>query len=566
MRDRYLLVAAIGLILYFLPFVISGKKSNFIIHDSLDSNLVHYVVLAREGKVFSLPKTIVETQMGGLPRMYYPTGLNVLAFLTTVAQPITAFILTFILVHLIAFVGMYLLLKQHFLKEAEFSAIVVFSAFCFSIVPFYTVYGISAAGVPLLSYAFLNLRMSKAHRIEFLIIGLFPFYSSLLLVGIFALLLLSVVVLVDYLNGKLVIRDFILGIGLLTCSYVLVEHQLFYQFFFNADVVSHRSEFVLEQFEFTTVIERAEFLFYNSQYHASSPPGFIFTILALAVILGISLKHKDTSLLIFLFLCNVSFAFIYGLFNWEMMDAIWRSFPLTGQIQWNRFYFLSPAIWFLQLALAIRIIKESTNYSKVSTAFAFFLCSYQLYFVWKSNVEYRETSYNLFSKQPIGWSFDSFYDEQLFDSIKAAISKPLNSYRVGSIGMHPSVAQFNGFKTIDGYMASYPLTYKREFRKVLGPEIDRNEVLRKYFDEWGSRCYLFSNELGFNLAVEKNTIPILNDLRLDFESGPGVDYILSAVEIKDPEKMRLKSRGVFERSNSRWRIFLYETQSRNQLF
>ena len=563
MRDRYLLVAAIGLILYFLPFVISGKKSNILIHDNLDSIFANYVVLAREGKVFSLPNTIVESPMSGLPRMYFPTGMSVLAVLCMVAQPITAYLLNFILVHLIAFVGMYMLLKQHFLKETEFSAIAVFSAFCFSIVPFYTVYGISAAGVPLLSYAFLNLRMSKAHRIEFLIIGLFPFYSSLFLVGIFALLILSVVVLVDYMNNKLVIRDFILGIGLLTCSYVLVEHQLFYQFFFNAGELSHRSEMVLEQFEFTTVIERAEFLFYNSQYHASSPPGFVFTILALAVILGISLKHKDTSILIFLFLCNVSFAFIYGLYNWEMMDAVWRSFPLTGQIQWNRFYFLSPAIWFLQLALAIRIIKESTNYSRASTAFVFFLCMYQLYFVWKSNVEYRETSYNLFSKQPIGWSFDSFFDEQLFGSIKAAISRPLNSYRVGSIGMHPSVAQYNGFQTIDGYMASYPLTYKGEFRKILGPEINRNETLRKYFDEWGSRCYLFSSELVFNLAVEKNTVSTLNDLRLDFENGPVVDFILSAVEIKDPERLHLKQQGVFERSNSRWRIFLYETQPRN---
>lgn len=53
------------------------------------------------------------------------------------------------------------------------------------------------------------------------------------------------------------------------------------------------------------------------------------------------------------------------------------------------------------------------------------------------------------------------------EEIKDYIGKPQSSYRVGSIGLHPSVSQESGFYTVDGYVNSYPLAYKGLSEKLL---------------------------------------------------------------------------------------------------
>ncbi len=54
-----------------------------------------------------------------------------------------------------------------------------------------------------------------------------------------------------------------------------------------------------------------------------------------------------------------------------------------------------------------------------------------------------------------------FFAESLFAQIKQDIGLPVDDYRVVNFCIHPSVAQYNGFYTIDGYMNSYPLEFKQ---------------------------------------------------------------------------------------------------------
>ncbi|MDA6131502.1 DUF6044 family protein, partial [Escherichia coli] len=57
-----------------------------------------------------------------------------------------------------------------------------------------------------------------------------------------------------------------------------------------------------------------------------------------------------------------------------------------------------------------------------------------------------------------------FYAEEQFSAIKEYIGLPQEDYRVASIGLHPAIAQYNGFYTLDSYNNFYPLTYKYQFR------------------------------------------------------------------------------------------------------
>jgi len=156
-------------------------------------------------------------------------------------------------------------------------------------------------------------------------------------------------------------------------------------------------------------------------------------------------------------------------------------------------------------------------------------------------------------------SFKQFYAEKQFQEIKAYIGKPAEDYRVASIGIHPAIAQYNGFYTLDTYNNIYPLSYKLEFRKIIERELEKDKTIRDYFDHWGGRCYIFTAELGKHYMFSKRSERVIKDLDLNTEQFKkmGGEYILSAVPILNAEENGLALEKVFEDDDSWWRIYLY---------
>src|SRR5699024_9806710 len=94
---------------------------------------------------------------------------------------------------------------------------------------------------------------------------------------------------------------------------------------------------------------------------------------------------------------------------------------------------------------------------------------------------------------------------------KSYIGKETDTYKVGSAGLYPSIALYNGFYCIDGYSNNYSLEYKHEFRKIIENELNKNESLKAYFDDWGNRCYLFSSEIPFQYYFTKDSQVVIRD-------------------------------------------------------
>jgi hypothetical protein len=129
--------------------------------------------------------------------------------------------------------------------------------------------------------------------------------------------------------------------------------------------------------------------------------------------------------------------------------------------------------------------------------------------------------------------------------------------------MYPSIALYNGFYTADGYVQNYSLGYKHQFRKVIAKKLEKDAPLQKYFDTWGSRCYLFSHELDRQyLCTKKNPIRRVDHLDLDTTAlrELGVEYIFSAVDIRDYKSLGLKLERVFEQNDLPWQIYLYSIE------
>jgi hypothetical protein len=90
-------------------------------------------------------------------------------------------------------------------------------------------------------------------------------------------------------------------------------------------------------------------------------------------------------------------------------------------------------------------------------------------------------------------------------------------------------------------------------------ELEKSETIKSYFDNWGSRCYLFSTEIGNSLLQTKKSAKSISNLDLDLDAFAqlGGEYIFSAVQIINPEQSGLKLLKVFEHPQSAWKIWLY---------
>lgn len=163
-----------------------------------------------------------------------------------------------------------------------------------------------------------------------------------------------------------------------------------------------------------------------------------------------------------------------------------------------------------------------------------------------------------------GWdaSINQFYAKDEFQQIKDYIGRPQKDYRVASIGIHPSISQENGFYTLDGYVNSYPLSYKAKFREIIAPELAKSPTLREYYDGWGNRVYIFVAELGKNYLFDKHSTKHIKNLELNTQAfkDMGGEYIFSALPIDNAAANHLHLEKVFDDKQAAWKIYLYRAE------
>ena len=158
-------------------------------------------------------------------------------------------------------------------------------------------------------------------------------------------------------------------------------------------------------------------------------------------------------------------------------------------------------------------------------------------------------------------TYSQFYSENLFENIEKFIDKDQKNYKVVSVGIHPSIAVYNGFYSLDGYSVLYDLKYKNQFREIIAQELEKSEILRRYFDEWGSRAYIFSDEIGQNYLRKKNDVyPININLNTSKLYEMGGRYIFSSYKIKNYVENNLQMLKIFSDNKSVWKIYLYEVK------
>ena len=544
---------AISIIFYLSPYFFLGSSNHWMIWDNLDSIFSIYKVLVNSGAIFDSNATIIEQPMGGIPRGAMPSEFDALVWLYIFFGPEGAYIVNRILMTLIGFIGMYLLLRYHVLKDDSDEVIRLGVSLCFALLPFWPFGGLSVAGMPMALYAILEIRNNNHSWWNWAIVVLYPFYSNLILSGLFFLVFVTLIWFYDIIQRKSIIPLF-MALVVMSLFYLLTHYRLFIDFIFSTVYVSHRIEFgAWSQIDFKEGVKRSLNIYIEGSAHSHSLQRFwILPLCAITVFLMLSHPksehNKKLYWLIMFFLGGI--ALFHGFQEFPLVSTILAPIKEKLPIQLDRFYFLYPMFWMIAFALVLSTLRLQAssmrliiiNLIALQSAYAFV---------------HHELITNR-SEPSVG----NFFAKSQFSEIQEYIGKPLNTYRVASIGMHPSVSLYNGFYSLDGYWSNYPLIYKNNFREIIADELEKDSDMKKYFDDWGSRAYLFNSQTRTNMNLYAGNNIKLNKLDFNWNAyyNLGGSYLLSAAEIDVSANPALKFEKLFKHRSSAWDVYLYRVE------
>lgn len=558
--DKGLIILGIIVItIVFSPYLYWGEDTYVRIHDNLDSNVVWVKMILDQEGLLGSPTAIIQQPMDGLPRSSVYGSYDISMVFFYLFGTFWGYVFNKFLMAVVGFIGMYFLLKKHFSPTNGPLYISAGVGLCFGLLPFWS-FTMSVSGLPLLLYAFLNIRKKDYRIVNWVIIILLGFYSSLVLTGLFFLSIMLIVLIRDTIKYKRINIPFIGAMTLLSIAY-LTSHLPLVISHLNENFVSHRTEFQ-STFEYTTqvafkrvwTILRKGDGAYLGYSHATSLHKFIMIPMILAIILMIINKVKNRSF-IFILLAIVIASFLFGFIEWNGIAPIKSKLYSIFPLDLKRIYWLLPLWWYILMGISLTTIYQYIP--KLGKYLVIIFIIFQAGYV----IKYQDY---LTEKRKIP-TFREFFARKQFDDVKSFIGQDQKTYRVISIAIHPSISQYNGFYTLDGFSPDYPLEYKHKFKKIIYQEIKRDKETCEHFCGWGSWCYPYSGELGLYSYVDYKLLKDIGYLNFDYNAlkSMGGEYIISAVKINTGNNPDLKLLKAFEKDNykegtTNWNIYLYE--------
>jgi Protein of unknown function (DUF6044) len=548
-EQRVFVGALIFLGLFLSPLFILGENAHIRVHDNLDSNIAWYKVLVESGELLgSTDARIPQIINGELQRNAFGTEFSLIVWLHAFFPTMVAYGLSQAITRFVAFFGMYLLLKEHFVTDKKWAIIRVGVALAFAMTPFWPSGMLSTLGMPFALWAFLNIRKGDYSWKNYLVLTLLPLYASIVLGFFFFLSALGVFWLCDGIRKKRWNWPFFFAIVYMTLIFMLVEYRLVYSFIFDHEPNS-RDEYFHARLTFWHSVRLTFKNYFLGHNHVLTIHTIIIQpVLFLAfLVIWLNKLWRQEKWFVFFFILNFALSAWYAFWFYKGWAPFTEKFHFLNTFNFARYHFLRPLIIYVLFGIGLKVLWERGRYWRKLVPW---IAVAQVFVLIFANEEVA------FSKKP---SVGEFYAVEQFNEIKDYIGIPQDDYRVASIGLHPAIAQYNGFYTLDTYNNFYPLTYKYEFRKIIEKELDKNKTIRTYFDEWGGRCYLFSAELGKHYMFKKSTKKRIKNLELNIDQFKrmGGRYIFSSVFIENADENGLELEEVFQSKESAWKIHLY---------
>lgn len=542
----YYLIGMLFVAIQTLPFIISTGNHYICVHDFLDSSVAHIKMMKDTGAFFDFSRNL--PLMSGLPRYLFGGCLDIKLWLFAVLPSYKAIMANMVIIKASAFAGMFLFLTRYVFPDSDNARkVALYVAVLFSFVPFYPDYGITSAGIPLVAYAFLNLYYRKDKVVSLLLLVYYTMFSSFVLGGFFICVSVAVLLIVWTVKDRKIPWCPLFGLCFFSIMCVIINWQMIMEVL-HPYAEMHRVEFVPNHSVLVALGNALSYILI-SQYHA----GCCLAVVILSMFIYAYCRYKVENrmfgpvLAVYLILSGL-------ILVTSVAKPLFPNVKIIQMFQFDRFYFFCPAMYFVMAGISVL---ELMRHNKVRMSWIF------MSVLLVGNICFDRTVSGELMRicgaehYP---TYRQFYDESLFNGIKKSLPICGDSDKVVCLGMYPAVAEYNGIYTLDGYTAMYPLEHKHRFQRVIQGELDKSEELRSYFCDWGSRCYLFSSELGRNYMFSSADNVSVSDLSIDCEAlrGMGCRYILSSVSIKEYESLGLRFAGSFRNDDSYWNIRVYE--------
>lgn len=587
-KSHIILVGVFTILLLYIPIFILGENSFILIPDVLDCEFVWLHVLKITHNLFSLDGSIpIDNFMNGLPRKYIQSEFDFKRVLFYILPSFWAYVWSSIIVRIIGFIGIYLIIRDYIVIRDR--KIFFLACLAFSMMPCHTIFGLTILGQPVLLWAFLNLVENKSKLVSFVAIFFFPFYSHIALIGPF---IVAGLILYGTYNTvcqkKKTNKYYWIGILLLISGLILANINLIVTYF--GGELSYRSVRMISGK--LPTIKGYVFTIFRTIFFGNIHPANLIAvpIIFLSLYYWIVAKQKSkviTLLWVIIITSSILFAST-GIIQYYLSGY----FKLLRSFDFGRIIFLNPMIYFVILLLILRqnIVKNTWIYLSliVQLILNIFSCpeiSYNLFSkVIDQNtladiVDINRPAYKLYhslnrdfkkdyveamdSRPEQTISYRSFLSENLFKQIDDYIHIPKQEYRVVSVGIPPSISQFNGFYTLDGDFDIYPAKYYLLFRQIIADEIRKSETIKLKYDYGGAQAFIYSSELVdryFNNCMKSEKNVLINNLSINTEHlrSMGGKYIFSAVPINNYTQLKLSFEKMFGDSISVYNVYVYK--------
>lgn len=513
------LLCAFVMFVYFLPLFFPNS-AKYLIHDNLDSNVVWYKNMAESGKMFSSSNTLLDISMQGIPRGCYPSEWNFYRILFLIFTPQTAYALNYILMHLIAFIGMRMLLKKHITIDKE-PVIYNGVALIYSVLPFWPSGEWTVAGLPLLTYSLLNIFKHKQSYLDWVIIVVFPLFSSLIFGNLFSFPLLFLIFVggIFFKKWTLSLRPFI-AFGLLLIFSLLVDYRLIDMT--TSGFVSNRiAESVsTNDLNLKGVIGTGVLGFFFGHYHFHS----LHTLIALFAIIAsayffIKKMNKEFRIVLSVLAAVYLTVFVIVLFgNTDLTKIFGQGYQRINLRLWA----VLPIVWyviFAWLLLKINIANIFKNMLLVAQFLIVFLLLYPRDYYGARFTENIFANTYLYSDNDEQDRWNDYYNVEILKPVKDLVGNDL----VATINVLPEKLQYNNIKTLEAYFPFYPL---QKWKLIQSIDIEERENDNK------SNKGAFTNRNFLYASKENISNQLIPRWNYNLLKKYGVQYVVSERALK----------------------------------
>ncbi len=455
-------------------------------HDNLDG---YRAILERMSwsDLFAAPGTDLPYLLGGVPREFFGSEFFV-GNIIGVALPLllSLFVSEFI-IRTVAFYAMRTLLVT--VGISDYKLVTYGAATIFALLPFYTPAFAAVAAAPLLLAALLRtLEKQRLDRMSIAVFGLFPLvapaYATIPYLAVLMVVLIAFIP--RYRAG---VRPALLGIGIYTLAVLIADWRLIYASQFGP--VSHRAvQGGAPRLGWAIATDAGESLFAEVDH---VPLGksqlLVLVFIFAAALLTVGWRRIDQRRR--WFILGTAAALLVA----AVAAQLWRPFEVGvlarvfdgwGRFQMERVRWIEPTAIYLLFALSLTVIADLVDWGRARRWLSVMVIAAVLLLQ-----GWIVVSMQRFIEAPRSLTVREFYAPDTMLDVKQAVEADEGELVV-SVGLHPAVAIANGINSADGYASAYPLEYKQRFRELIAPALEAmNPKDRGYFDNWGSRAYVF---------------------------------------------------------------------------